>query len=87
MYNTLLGQKSLLYSYTLTLPDTLFSTFRLFPYFLLKKMCFSNVIWNLKREEKVYQKTDSNPGRSCQNDYDTHFTITPLELMMSHSLL
>ncbi len=47
MYNTLLGQKSLLYTYTLTLPDTLFSTFRLFPYFLLKKICFFDLNNNL----------------------------------------
>ncbi len=38
--------------------------------------CFSEVIWNLKREKiKVPHQADSNPGRSCQNEYITHFTI------------
>ncbi len=40
---------------TLTLPDT-FSTFWLFPSFLLKNKCFSDVIWNLKREKKKFAK-------------------------------
>ncbi len=30
-------------------------------------------IW--KGRKKVVQKADSNPGRSRQKEYDTHFTI------------
>ncbi len=45
---------------TLTLPDTLFSTFLLFPSFLLQINAF--LILNLKREKKSLSKGGVEPG-------------------------
>ncbi len=50
----------------LTLPDTLFSTFWLFPLFYRKKMPFRCDMKFEKGEKKVCQKMDSNPGWSHQ---------------------
>ncbi len=57
---------------TLTLPDTLFSTFWLFP--LRCDMRFE------KGEKKVWQKASSNQGRSRQKHYGMRFTTAPLKL-------
>ncbi len=59
---------------TLTLPDTLFSTFWLFLHFYWKKICFSDVIWNLKMEKKSSPKGGFEPGRSRQSEDSKHFT-------------
>ncbi len=63
-----------LYTPTLTLPDTLFSSFWLFPSFLLKINAFTlrYEIWK-GRKKKFGKRRDRTTGRSHQND--TRFTI------------
>ncbi len=53
---------------TLTLPDTFIFNFLVISFIFIENKCFSGVIWNLKREKKVCQKVDLNPGRSRQNE-------------------
>ncbi len=69
---------------TLTLPDTLFSTFWLFPSFLLKINAFlmRYEIW--KGRKKVQQKAASNSARPCQNA--CVLPSTPLKLMYNYRL-
>ncbi len=69
---------------TLTLPDTLFSTFWLFPSFLLKTNAFlmRYEIW--KGRKKIRQKAGSNSGRSRQNTYA--LSSMPLKLMLSYTV-
>ncbi len=57
---------------TLTLPDTLSSTFRLFPSLLLKIHAFPMwyLIWK-GREKKFWQNVDSNQGWSRQKGLPT----------------
>ncbi len=45
---------------TLTLPDTLFSTFLIISFIFIENKCLSDAIWYLKREKKVRQKVASN---------------------------
>ncbi len=42
--------------------------------FIEKKICFSDVIWNLKREKKSSPKGGFEPGRSRQSEDSKHFT-------------
>ncbi len=69
---TLLGQKTLP---TPTLTDTLFSTFWLFPSFLLKINAF--LMWFEIWKGRIFfcQKADSNLGRSRQKEYDTLYHL------------
>ncbi len=74
---TLLGQSP---PYTYPNPTQYFIfNFLIMSFIFIKNKCFSDVIWNLKREKKVHQKADSNPGRSFQKEYDTCFTICTTE--------
>ncbi len=61
---------------TLTLPDTLFSTFWLFPSFLLKINAFTMryEIWK-GREKKVRPKAGSNHWSIASKRHDLWFTI------------
>ncbi len=65
---------------TLTLPDTLFSTFWLFPSFLLKINAFPMRYEIWKERKKVRQKAGSNSGRSRQKAYA--LPSMPLTLML-----
>ncbi len=79
----LLVQYKALSAPTLTLPDTLFSTFWLFPSFLLKINAFTMryEIWKGREKKKIGQRWDRTTGRSRQKDMTHDLPSAPLELM------
>ncbi len=85
----LLVQYKALSAPTLTLPDTLFSTFWLFPSFLLKINAFTMryEIWKGREKKKIGQRWDRTTGRSCQKDMTHDLPSAPLELMFQLTLL
>ncbi len=52
---------------TTTLTDTFIFNFLIISFILIKKKCYSDVIWKGR-------KKSSNPGRWHQKEYDTRFT-------------
>ncbi len=88
----LLVQYKALSAPTLTLPDTLFSTFWLFPSFLLKINAFTMryEIWKGREKKKVRpigQRQDRTTGRSRQKDITCDLPSAPLELILQLTLL
>ncbi len=85
----LLVQYKALSAPTLTLPDTLFSTFWLFPSFLLKMNAFTMryEIWKGREKKKFGQRQDQTTGRSCQEDITRDLPSAPLDLMLQLTLL
>ncbi len=85
----LLVQYKALSAPTLTLPDTLFSTFWLFPSFLLKINAFTMryEIWKGREKKKFGQRWDRTAGRSRQKDIAHDLPSAPLELMLQLALL
>ncbi len=85
----LLVQYKALSAPTLTLLDTLFSTFWLFPSFLLKINAFTMrfEIWKGREKKKFGQRQDRTTGRSRQKDMTHDLPSVPLELMFQLILL
>ncbi len=73
----LLVQYKALSAPTLTLPDTLFWTFWLFPSFLLKINAFTMryEIWKGREKKKVRPKVGSNRWSIASKRHDSWFTI------------
>ncbi len=73
----LLVQYKALSAPTLTLPDTLFSTFWLFPSFLLKINAFTMrfEIWKGREKKKSWPKVGSNHWSIASKRHDLWFTI------------
>ncbi len=80
----LLVQYKALSAPTLTLPVTLFSTFWLFPSFLLKINAFTKrfEIWKGREKKKFGQRWDRTTGRPRQKDMTCDLPPVPLELMI-----
>ncbi len=77
---TLLGQQSPPYTYP---NPTWYFIFNLLiiSFLFIENKCVSDAIWDLKRQKKVRQKTDSNSGLSRQNVWA--LPSTPLKPMLN----